>query len=46
MVKIAEKGVLHESVRREKEELLSATPRIDIDRLRFLFDVYKETEVH
>lgn len=44
MVQVAKKTELSEKVSREKEELLSATPRVDIERLKLLLDVYKETE--
>lgn len=37
MVQIAEKGMLSERVRKEKEDLLSATPRIDIERIKLLY---------
>lgn len=36
---------LSERVAREKEEVLSAPPRVDIDRIKFLMEVYKETEM-
>ena len=42
MVQAAEKGVLSERVKREKEELLSACPQIDTERLEILLDVYRE----
>ena len=35
---------LSERVKREKEELLSAPGRIDTERIKFLLEVYKETE--
>jgi formate C-acetyltransferase len=35
---------LSERVIREKEELLSAQPRLDIERLKFMLETYKETE--
>jgi len=45
MAVVAEKGVLSERVKREKEELLSASPQIDTERIRFLLDVYRETKL-
>lgn len=37
-------ALLSERVKKEKEELLSATPRIDIDRLKFQLEVYQEAQ--
>ena len=42
MVQVAEEGVLSERVKREKEELLSAPPQIDTERLEILLDTYRE----
>jgi len=42
MLPIAQKGVLSERVKREKEELLSAVPQIDTERLEILLDVYRD----
>ena len=36
--------MLSERVAKEKEELLSATPRIEIERLKAMLEVYEETE--
>lgn len=44
MVQVAVKGTLSERVKREKEETLSAIPRVDIDRIKFLLEVYQESE--
>lgn len=41
---IKHNGDLSEKVGKEKEELLSATPRIDIQRLKVLLEVSRETE--
>lgn len=45
MVQVAEKGVLSERVKREKEELLSAPPQIDTERIKVLLEVYQETKI-
>jgi len=45
MAVVAEKGVLSERVKREKEELLSAPPQIDTERIKFLLDVYRESNL-
>jgi len=45
MVQVAEKGVLSERVKREKEELLSAPPQIDTERIKVLLDIYGETKI-
>ncbi len=45
MVQAAEKGVLSERVKREKETLLSAPPQIDTERIKILLDVYWETKI-
>ena len=37
------KPVPSERVVREKEELLSAPPQIDIERVKFLLEVYEKT---
>jgi pyruvate formate-lyase/glycerol dehydratase family glycyl radical enzyme len=37
-----EEGMLSERVKREKEELLSAQPQIDTERLELLLDTYRE----
>ena len=39
-----ERKGLTERVRKEKEELLSAPANIDIERIKFLLEVYQETE--
>ena len=44
MVKVRERGILSERVKKEKEALLSATPRIDVEKLRFQFEVYQKNE--
>ena len=44
MVQVREKGKLSERVKKEKEALLSATPYIDVETLRFQFEVYRENE--
>lgn len=44
VTKVTEKSGLSDRVRREKEELLSATPRVDIERVKFLLEAYEETE--
>jgi len=41
---IEKNDILSMRIFKEKEELLSAVPRIDIDRLKFLLEVYGETE--
>ena len=41
---IKKNKILSEKVLKEKEEMLSATPRIDIERLKFLLEVYREYE--
>lgn len=44
MIEVAEKRrVLSDRVRKLKEEMLSATPQIDTERIEFLLDVYRET---
>lgn len=35
---------LSERVRREKEALFSASPQIDTDKIRFMLEVYRESE--
>ncbi|MFC2003494.1 pyruvate formate lyase family protein, partial [Chloroflexota bacterium] len=45
MVQTAEKGTLSERVRKEKEELLSTPAQIDVERLKFLLEAYRETEM-
>lgn len=42
--KIKEEQLLSERVAKEKEELFSSPPRMDIDRIKFLLSVYQETE--
>jgi len=44
MVQVASKGTLSDRVQKERDTLLSATPQVDIDRLKFLLEVYHETE--
>ena len=44
MGKVRERGILSERVKKEKEALLSATPHIDVEKLRFQFEVYRENE--
>ncbi len=44
MVQVSERSTPSERVRQEKEALLSATPRIDVERLKFLLEVYEESE--
>jgi len=39
-----ERQQLSDRVKLEKEELLSALPQLDTERIRFLLDVFKETE--
>ncbi|MDY7035176.1 MAG: pyruvate formate lyase family protein, partial [Thermodesulfobacteriota bacterium] len=41
---IKQDSMLSERVAKEKEELLSATPRIEIERLKAMLEVYEETE--
>jgi formate C-acetyltransferase len=44
MVEVAEKQrVLSDRVRKLKEELLSATPQIDTERIQFMLDIYRQT---
>jgi len=43
MVQVAEKRVISERVKKEKDELLSAPPQIDTQRLEIMVDVYQET---
>jgi formate C-acetyltransferase len=45
MVQVTEKGLLSERVKREKEELLSAPPQIDTERIKVLLDIYRETRI-
>jgi len=42
MVKVSETVGLSERVKREKEELLSASPQIDTEKIQILLDVYRE----
>lgn len=35
---------LSQRVRREKEDVLAASPQVDIERVKFLLETYKETE--
>ncbi len=42
MVQVRQRGTLSERVKKEKEALLSATPHIDVEKLRFQFEVYQE----
>ena len=42
--KTKEKQRCSERIVKEKEELFSATPRVDIERLKFLLEVYQEAE--
>ena len=44
VIKVDEREMLSERVKREKEELLSAKPQIDIERIKFLLEVYRKTE--
>jgi len=44
MVKVRERGILSERVKKEKEALLSATSHVDVEKLRFQFEVYRENE--
>ena len=44
MVQVREKGKLSERVRKEKAALLSASPHIDVEKLKFQFEVYQENE--
>lgn len=44
MIKMKDKETLHPRVQREKEELFSAKPEVDIDRIKILLEVYGETE--
>jgi formate C-acetyltransferase len=44
MVQLREKGLLSKRAKKEKEALLSATPHIDVEKLRFQFEVYRENE--
>jgi len=43
MAQVAEKSMLSERVEREKEELLSASPQIDTERIQLLLEVYSKT---
>ena len=43
MVQVTEKRTISEKVRKEKDELLSAPPHIDTQRLEIMVDVYQET---
>lgn len=45
MERVTTKRVLSERVRREKEELLSAPPQIDTERIEILLDVYQEPRI-
>lgn len=44
MVQDCGRSTLSERVRQERKALLSATPHVDIDRLKFLRQVYQETD--
>ncbi len=44
MVVAERASLLSERVRKEKEELLSAPPHLDIERIKFMLEVYGETE--
>ena len=39
MVQVAEKSMLSERVRKEKEELLTATPHVDVQKIKFQFEL-------
>ncbi len=43
MVQVTEERRLSERVKKEKEDLLSAPPQIDTQRLKIMLDVYRET---
>jgi len=43
MVQVTEKRTLSRRVRKEKDELLSAPPQIDTQRIEIMLDVYRET---
>ena len=42
MVQVAEKSMLSERVKREREELLTATPHVDIEKIRFQLEIEEE----
>ena len=44
VVGVKEQGTLSERVKKEKEALLSATPHIDVEKIKFQFEVYQENE--
>jgi len=44
MVQVRQRGIVSERVKKEKEALLSATPHIDVEKLMFQFEVYRENE--
>ena len=44
VTEIDKKPVMGENLAKEKEELLSSPPQIDIDRIKFLLEVYRQTE--
>jgi len=41
---ITEKPILNERVEKEKEEVLSAEPHVDIDRVKYMLEVFAETD--
>jgi len=45
MAQVAEKRTLSDRVQKEKEELLSALPQVDTERIRVLLDVYQENKL-
>jgi len=44
MIKNAEKPEVSDRVEKEKRELLSSPPRLDLDNVKILLDVYNETK--
>lgn len=42
MVQVVAKGTLSERVKREKEELLAATPRVDVEKIKFQLEIEEE----
>jgi formate C-acetyltransferase len=44
MGRVMEQSLLSKRVKKGKEALLSATPHIDVEKLKFQFEVYRENE--
>ena len=44
MAQVKAKGIISERIKKERQALLSATPHIDVEKLRFQFEVNRENE--